>query len=267
MMSDSVNQEAKAAWEANADFWDQKMGEGNDFHKTLIEPSQIRLLNLKPGQRVLDLACGNGQFTRKMVSLGASVVAADGSPGMIDNAKRRTRPDEQIEYHVVDCTEESDLKSLGDGFDAAVCTMALMDIAEVQAIARTLPSLLKPNGKFVFSVQHPCFNYVFSRHGIERHDEGNKVVTECYVRATRYIAPVTVKGIAMDGQPELHFYFHRPLHDLLKPFFNTGFVLDGLEEPVFPSESDGLFQQVYSQIPAALVARLRPTPCGEEHRG
>ena len=72
-----LNDEVKAIWNANAEFWDSRMGEGNDFHKTLIEPTQLRLLNIKPGQRILDVACGNGQFARKMAGLGALVTGID----------------------------------------------------------------------------------------------------------------------------------------------------------------------------------------------
>jgi len=42
-MDPSLNQEAKSVWDANADFWDERMGEGNAFHKTLIEPCQLQL--------------------------------------------------------------------------------------------------------------------------------------------------------------------------------------------------------------------------------
>ena len=38
------------------------MGEGNAFHKLLIEPNQIKLLKIRRGDLILDVACGNGQF-------------------------------------------------------------------------------------------------------------------------------------------------------------------------------------------------------------
>jgi len=61
-----MNEEVRNIWNANAEFWDSKMGEGNDFHKMLIEPIQLKLLNIKAGDKILDIACGNGQFARKM---------------------------------------------------------------------------------------------------------------------------------------------------------------------------------------------------------
>ena len=78
-----LGEETVEIWERNADFWDEQMGEGNAFHKLLIEPTQLDLLSLKRGERVLDIGCGNGQFARKMASLGADVVAVDAAPRMI----------------------------------------------------------------------------------------------------------------------------------------------------------------------------------------
>ena len=86
-----LNEESRDNWSTNADYWDQRMGEGNDFHLELLEPTQLPLLDLQPDELVLDVACGNGQFARKMAQLGARVIATDISERMIANAQARTR--------------------------------------------------------------------------------------------------------------------------------------------------------------------------------
>ena len=158
--ADALNQEVRDIWNQNALFWDERMGEGNSFHKTLIEPTQERLLNVCAGQRILDLACGNGQFSRRLVSLGACVLGVDISERMIERARARTtEPDDRVEFRIVDCTRADALISLGvKQFDAAVCTMALMDMAAIQPLFTALAKLLKAGGCLVFSVLHPCFN-------------------------------------------------------------------------------------------------------------
>ena len=107
------------------------MGEGNHWHRLLIAPAVEKLLCIQPGERVLELACGNGQFARRLASIGARVVACDSSAAFLDCA--RLRPSEhadRIEYRPMDLTGEEQLAALGAGeFDAAVCNMALMDIA------------------------------------------------------------------------------------------------------------------------------------------
>ncbi|MEO0969617.1 MAG: hypothetical protein AAFX80_15140 [Cyanobacteria bacterium J06639_18] len=61
----SLNEQTRAAWNANSQVWDERMGdEGNDFHQTLIRPSTQRLLNLQPEQKILDVGCGNGLTSR-----------------------------------------------------------------------------------------------------------------------------------------------------------------------------------------------------------
>jgi 2-polyprenyl-3-methyl-5-hydroxy-6-metoxy-1,4-benzoquinol methylase len=259
---DALNQEVRDIWNQNASFWDERMGEGNAFHKTLIEPTQERLLNVCAGQRILDLACGNGQFARHLARLGAHVLGVDVSERMIERARgRTTEPGDRVEFRIVDCTRADALMSLGEKqFDAAVCTMALMDMAAIRPLFTALAKLLQTGGCLVFSVLHPCFNSGRVVQVREREEVAGQVVDRYSVRVSGYIHPLTHRGVAMIGQPVPQYYFHRPLSLLLNPAFEAGFVLDGLAEPVFatPPEGQGtLFEHVYSAMPAALVARLR----------
>ena len=63
-----ANEETRQAWNENAAFWDQRMGEGNDFVEVLVWPATERLLDLKVGERVLDIACGNGLTSRRLAA-------------------------------------------------------------------------------------------------------------------------------------------------------------------------------------------------------
>src|SRR5205823_5651749 len=67
-------EESRHIWDENAGWWDAKMGEGNDWHRLLIAPAVEQLLELQGGERVLEMACGNGQFARHLAFLGARVV-------------------------------------------------------------------------------------------------------------------------------------------------------------------------------------------------
>src|ERR1700728_5062552 len=49
----------------------------------------VDLLQPQPGERLLDLGCGDGALTEKLVALGAQVVGIDHSPEMIAAALRR----------------------------------------------------------------------------------------------------------------------------------------------------------------------------------
>ena len=253
--------ESRSIWDENASWWDAKMGEGNDWHRLLIAPAVEKLLSVQPGERVLELACGNGQFARRLASMGARVVACDSSAAFLDCARLRpSEHAERIEYRLIDLTVEEHLAALGTGeFDAAVCNMALMDIACITPLLRAVRRTLKAGSRFVFSVPHPCFNTNGTTLLVERDDyQGDGSVTfSIRVRQYRGLAPH--KGIGIAGQPQPHYYFHRSLQTLLGSCFAAGMMLDGLEEPVFTTSSATSAPRWdnCAEIPPVLAARLR----------
>jgi SAM-dependent methyltransferase len=255
-----VSADAVARWDRNAAFWDEQMGgDGNDFHLTLIRPAVERLLGDVGGRHVLEIACGNGLFARRLVALGAGVLATDGSSQML--ARAGGHDSTGIEYRLLDASDPAQLAALPDaGFDAAVCNMALMDMAATEPLAEALPRLLRPGGRFVFSITHPCFNTSGVRMVRELEFDGGDAVERAGVVVTRYATPAVEEGIAIDGQPSKQLYFDRPLHQLLEPFFAAGMVLDGIEEPSFPpgARSASMKWEMLPEIPPVLVCRLRP---------
>jgi 2-polyprenyl-3-methyl-5-hydroxy-6-metoxy-1,4-benzoquinol methylase len=259
----ALSEAARAIWDKNAAWWDDKVQEGNQFQRLLIGPTTERLLDLQPGERVLDVACGNGNFSRRMASLGARVLAFDFSTQFIECARGRTTESrDRIEYQVLDAGDESALMALGErSFDAAVCSMALMDMATIDPLMCALSRLLRSGGRFVFSVLHPSFN---SSDGCvmvaEQADLNGELVTLYSVKVSQYIRPSVARGLGIVGQPVSQYYFHRPLSALFSAGFAAGFAVDGLEEPIFeqPVETTRPFAwSNYREIPAVLIARMR----------
>src|SRR5215468_1100375 len=80
--------ENRRIWDVNARWWDDQIGDGNDFQTLLIEPATDRLLDVRAGDRILDVACGAGRFARRMAEQGARVVAFDYSAAFIMRAPR-----------------------------------------------------------------------------------------------------------------------------------------------------------------------------------
>lgn len=185
--------ESKNRWEQNSDFWDEKMGEeSNRFHREIIRPETERLLSIKEGDKVLDIACGNGNFSKRMVELGAKVTAFDYSENMIANAKRRCKEYlDNIEFHVVDATKYEQLIQLKNNgqFDKAVSNMAIMDIADIGPLFNAVYEMLIEGGIFVFSIMHPCFQTPHMRKITETEDVGNSVRTRYGIQIFEYITP------------------------------------------------------------------------------
>ncbi len=256
-----LNEAVREAWDRNAAFWDGRFGDGNDFQLMLIGPTAERLLQVQAGEAVLDVGCGNGAFSRRLAQLGAQVTAVDFSAEFLRCARARTTENvHRIEYRQLDATDEAQLLALGEGrFDAAVCNMALMDMAAIDPLFRTLPRLLRPGGRFVFTVLHPCFNHMGAHMAVEQEDRQGQIVTTPAIKVTRYIHPFEARGLGMVNQPMPQLYFHRPLHVLLGAAFRAGWVLDGLEEPAFSEPEPGrpFSWRNFPEIPPVLAARLK----------
>ena len=249
--------EVRAAWDALAAFWDEEMEAGRTWQRGLIQPAVERLLGLEPGERVLEIACGNGEFTRRMTELGGRVLATDFSGPMLERARARGG---DIEYRLADATDEEALLALGEpaSFDAVVCNMAIMDMAEIEPMVAAAARLLRRRGRFVFSELHPAFNGAATRL-VEQSENEQGVVLTYSVKVSSYIHPSTGMGIALKGQPVTQWYFHRPISDLFRVWFRHGFLLDGIEEPVLAQDDvrPGSTAAVFVEVPPILAARMR----------
>lgn len=258
-----MNEQNRSIWDKNALWWDDKIGDGNDFQTILIEPSTMKLLSIQNDDYILDIACGAGRFARLMNEKGARVLAFDHSTNFIERAKMRTDlTTSNIEFRVIDAGDSNALRELGDRmFDKAVCTMALMDMPSIEPLTKGLARLLKKMGTFVFSITHPCFHSAAITKFSEMYEDNEgRFRINNGVKVTRYKLDFvkTTEGIL--GQPEPQYYFHRSLTSLINCFLKEGFVLDGIEEPSFPKPKERKATVKWDnmpEIPPVLVCRFK----------
>ena len=262
-----TNTESLAAWDVNADFWDEAQGDdGNYWQRVLVFPSTIELLEPLPAT-VLEIACGNGNFARQLAKRGVAVTATDGSDAQLNNAKQRSESD-RIRWLQLDATDRDALAALagadGAPFGAVVCNMALMDIAEISPLLDLLPLALADGAPFVFSVLHPAFtpgpHVKLYRERTETPD--GQFIEESGIRITSYLNRGVGHGIAIVGQPAIQPYFDRTLTELFGAAFDRGWVLDGIREPAITDGGKGdaegrLSWDHLPNIPPVMVARLR----------
>src|SRR5690349_9356232 len=250
--------DVRAAWDTNAAFWDERMESGGTWQQSLIEPAVEAVLRLEPGERVLEVACGNGEFARRMAELGATVLATDFSEAMLERARAHGGG---VEYRLADATDEAALTALGDpgSFDAVICNMAVMDMQEIELLARASAALLRPGGRLMLSTVHPAFNSGHVTRVLEQSDDDTGVVRKHSLRISGYRTPIVGKGVAVEGQPATQWYFDRSLADLLRPFLANGLLVDALEEPVLPPEMlrPDKPEAVFADLPPVLIVRLR----------
>jgi 2-polyprenyl-3-methyl-5-hydroxy-6-metoxy-1,4-benzoquinol methylase len=252
-----TNDDVRATWDALAGYWDEQMEAGRTWQRVLIQPAVERLLQLRAGERVLEIACGNGELARRMAETGARVLATDFSEPMLERARARGG---DIEYRQVDATDEEAVRSLGDhAFDAVVCNMAIMDMTDIDPMAAAIPALLAPGGRFVLSTTHPAFNTGDSTRVVEQSEGATGVIRTYSVKVSRYHTPLTSRGVALEGQPITQWYFDRSIAELFGAFFRHGLMIDGIEEPVL--DRDGVDprdeRMIFTELPGVLVARMR----------
>lgn len=99
----------------------------------------LELLNPQPGERILDVGCGDGVLSQKIRETGATVVGVDGSPDMVEAAKRRG-----IDARLVDAHE----LTFDSEFDAAFSNAALHWMnRDPGAVLAAVRRSLKPGGR------------------------------------------------------------------------------------------------------------------------
>lgn len=263
----ALNDEGRALWNQKAEFWDTLHGdEGNRFHRNVVSPAVERLLALQAGERVLDIACGSGVMARRLAHLGGRVTAVDFSASLIERAQARGQSSgELIRYAVADATDEEALVALGAGeFDAVVSTMALMDMPVIAPLYRAVTQLLKPGGRFVVATSHPAFSSTNPIFTLEQEDREGQLILTRAVKISGYLDVPPVKAMGARNEPAPHYYYHRPLGQLLGEAFAAGLVLDGIEEPAYPPDAANparpLIWDNFPQIPPVMAMRLRPMP-------
>jgi ubiquinone/menaquinone biosynthesis C-methylase UbiE len=118
---------------------------------TPVSATLLSAADLKPGERVVDVACGTGVIARlaaTQVGPTGSVNGIDLAPDMIDVASRNPNPGVNIDWRVADAV---DLPLDGGSCDVALCQMGLMFMADKVAALAEMRRVLAPGGRAVIN--------------------------------------------------------------------------------------------------------------------
>lgn len=100
----------------------------------------LELLDPQPGEHILDLGCGDGVLTRKLLDQGCRVTGVDASPDMIRAAR-----DLGVDAHVVD----GQALEFDQSFDAVFTNAALHWMPDSEKVVAGVWRALRPGGRFV----------------------------------------------------------------------------------------------------------------------
>lgn len=215
------------SWGGVADWYDELLTESADsFQAKVILPGLERILVLKPGVKVLDVACGQGFFSRVFAQKGAEVTGCDISGELI--AKAMEKSPKSITYHV---TPADKLGFAEDStFDAAVIVLALQNIENLAGTVAEVSRVLKKGGKFIVVLNHPAF----------RVPQGSSwgwddAAAKQYRRVDAYMSDAKIfidmtPGEKSGTRKKETVSFHRPLQVYFKALTKSGFAVTRLEE-------------------------------------
>jgi ubiquinone/menaquinone biosynthesis C-methylase UbiE len=115
----------------------------------------VHLAALRPGERVLDIACGTGVVARlasQQVGATGTVAGLDVNPGMLAVARSVTPPGISIEWHEA----SAEAMPIPDAsFDVVLCQMGLQFMPDKHAAVREMRRVLVRGGRLILNVPGP----------------------------------------------------------------------------------------------------------------
>jgi ubiquinone/menaquinone biosynthesis C-methylase UbiE len=219
------------SWNKVAKWYDHLVGEaGSDYHQKVIFPSSKGLLNPKAGEKIIDVACGQGVWCRELLTMGCQVTGIDSAKALIEAAKSRSGT--KINYLVADATN---LRMFPEQtFDAASCVLAIQNMDPLAKVIGEVSRIVKPKGRFLIILNHPSFR--IPRQSGWGFDEKRNLT---YRRVDTYLSEMKIPINMHPSQAQTHmtWTFHRPLQSYTKALKQAGFVICDIEELVSHREN------------------------------
>ena len=211
------------SWNNVAGWYDNLLAGEGTYQRELILPNLLRLMDIKRGDAVLDLACGQGFFAREFAQLGAGVVGVDASRKLIEIARKNSP--QEIVFHVARADQLSFVKS--GSVDKVAIVLALQNIENVASVLRECSRILKNKGMLCLVLNHPAFRV--PKASDWGWDDKGKIQ---YRRIDRYLSESKIEIQMHPGdKPSEHtLSFHRPLQFYFKMLHKAGFSVAMLEE-------------------------------------
>ncbi|MBT9177330.1 MAG: Malonyl-(acyl-carrier protein) O-methyltransferase [Firmicutes bacterium] len=227
-------------WGEVAEWYDRMVGDdGSDFQREVIMPGVARMLEHRKAQGeylVLDLGCGQGVLGRFLARAGCRVVGIDAAEPLIAKARQRNQTDKlPISYIAADITRLLDeagrprVNVLPASFDAVTVVLAIQNITPLSAVWQACHRLLKPNGKLVVVLMHPCFC-------VPQHADWHYEARVQSRLVSKYMSSLDVEikmhpsYTAQGKKPPVTTHFHRPLQAYINTLGNAGLFVDHMEE-------------------------------------
>lgn len=218
----------QSSWDPVAKWYNGWVGKrGSHYHRKSAVPTVMALSDLKAGERVLDIGCGQGVLAPAVLRQGADYLGVDASRTLVRFA-RQHHPEARFLH--------GDARRLGalsevsaESFQVAVFMLSVQDMNPLEEVLRQAAWALKGGGRLIIFMIHPCFRS--PRGSGWGYDKARKLT---YRRVEQYLTErrVPMKAYAEAGVKSTGttLSFHRPLKDYVNTLAELGLFVDRLEE-------------------------------------
>jgi SAM-dependent methyltransferase len=226
---------SRSWWDADAEAYQAEHGAFLGDVDFVWCPEGLReadagLLGPVAGKTVVEIGCGAAAATRWLATQGAQVVGIDLSAGML----RQARLGSARSGVPVPLVQADALRlPVRDGCADIACTAfgAVPFVDDSAAVMREAYRILRPGGRWVFSVTHPM-RWIF----LDDPGEGGLVAIHSYFDRRPYVE--------YDGTGAATYVeHHRTLGDRIRELVAAGFVLADLVEPEWPDGHEEIWGQ------------------------
>ncbi|MBI4311440.1 MAG: class I SAM-dependent methyltransferase [Chloroflexi bacterium] len=221
-------EEQQGSWEHVARWYDSLAAHrGTDFHQAVIIPGVLRLLEIKRGERVLDMACGQGVVSRALAKAGAEVTGVDLSPSLVRAARERSG--KAARYLVGDARDLRQVLPEAGVFDTAVCALAVENIDPVEPVFAECSRLLRTGGRLVVVTVHPAFRIPRqSNWGWDESQQQMFRAVNLYLSLMRI--PIELHPFRPTERRQVTWTYHRPIQAYIGGLARAGLWVNALEE-------------------------------------
>ena len=216
------------------------------YNEFLEEPAIDSLLPNLNNLEVLDIGCGFGFFSTKVIKNGAkSYLGIDLSQKMLSEAKRLETEKVKFINSSIEDFEYHEQK-----YDVVVSSVCFHYVKDIQNIFDKIYRSLKPNGVLIFSVEHPiCTSLLKGWHTNE--SKIHWPIDNYFDESKRYQNWFTDNIVK----------YHRTIETYVGSIIRAGFTLSNLLEPS-PSKEDIILREDlidHYRRPALLVIKAQKT--------
>lgn len=205
-------------WDSIADWYTTFVRSGSPMHRFARDILLAHLPESLDGLPVLDVGCGEGLITRALATRGGQAVGVDPTAALVEYA--RAEDPGGATYRLDDgaCLATVETASI----DWVTAGLSLNNIADLDAAIASARRVLKPGGRLVFTVPHPCF------------DAPRSAALDLSGSARRVVGDYLAEGLwrtTSPGSVRRAGNYHRTLSTYVKVVSSHDFILDVLDEP------------------------------------